>query len=618
MRLHCCHRKGMPKPVTRQGGRAEGEINQLLTKKHTIKPNIHKEEYQALKQLKKDNTRVVLTADKGVSMVVMDREEYNKKSEELLEQPNYKIIQTDPTNKYRNKLISILKSIKSEGGIDDNTYKRLYPTAATPPKYYGLPKVHKPGMPLRPIISSIGSVTYSTAKELSRILKPLVGRSPHHVMNNLDFLESIKGIQVQPEECMVSYDVEALFTSVPVEESISIIEKLLEEDKDLHQRTAMSVNQIICLLKFCLNTTYFTFQGKMYEQVRGAAMGSPLSPIVANLFMEDLETKALATAPSTPKIWKRFVDDTFTIIQKLDKEAFLEHINSINDNIHFTYEDPKEDGSIPFLDMLIIPDEEGRLNTKVYRKPTHTDQYLHWDSHHSITSKYSVIGTLYHRARTVCSNQDYLESEEKHLIKSLNRCKYPKWALNRVKIKSQTAQKKNKPNSKKPASKNNKGPKTHIVVPYHQGLSESYKGTCKKYGIEVHLKGGHTIKDLLVAPKDKDPILKRSGVIYRFKCGRVDCDHEYIGESARNFEDRFKEHLKSPSPIHDHINISGHPVTIDNFFILGRENQNLIRLIKEALYIRANNPSLNKNVGKYHLPHIWDEVLHNISELKLH
>ena len=89
----------------------------------------------------------------------------------------------------------------------------------------------------------------------------------------------------------------------------------------------------------------------------------------------------------------------------------------------------------------------------------------------------------------------------------------------------------------------------------------------------MHLKGDHTIKDLLMAPKDKDPILKRSGVIYRFKCGRVDCYHEYIGESARNFEERFKEHLKSPSPIHDHINISSHSVTIDNFSILGREDQ---------------------------------------------
>ena len=211
-------------------GKAEelrGEIKQLLMKKHTIKPNIHKEEYQALKQLKKDNTRMVLTADKGVSIVVMDREENIQKSDELLKEPNYKIIQTDPTTKYRNKLISLLKSIKSEGGIDDNTYKRLYPTAAAPPKYYWLHKIHRQGMPLRPIISSIGSVTYATAQELSRILKPLVSRSPHHVMNDLEFLESIRGIQLLPEECMVSYDVEALFTSVPVESAISIIRKLL-------------------------------------------------------------------------------------------------------------------------------------------------------------------------------------------------------------------------------------------------------------------------------------------------------------------------------------------------------------------------------------------------------
>ena len=187
-----------------------------------------------------------------------------------------------------------------------------------------------------------------------------------------------------------------------------------------------------------------------------------------------------------------------------------------------------------------------------------------------------------------------------------------------MKIKSQTStQKKSNQNSKKSAPNNSRWPKTHIVVPYHQGLSESFKRTCRKYGIEVHLKGGHTIKDLLMAPKDKDPILKRSGFIYRYKCGRVDCDHEYIGQSARNFEERFKEHLKAPSPIHDHINISGHSVTIDNFSILGREDQNLTRPIKEALYIRVNNPSLNKNIGKYHLPHIWDKVLLNISELKL-
>ena len=249
-------------------GKAEelrGEIKSLLKKNHNTKPNIPNEEYLALKKIKKDNTKMVFTVDNGVSMIVVDREEYIHKSEELLHQPNYKILQSDPTNKYKNKLISLLKSIKAEGGMDENTYRRLYPTGAGPPKYYGLPKVHKPGMPLRPIISSIGSVTHATAKELSRIFKPLVGKSSHHVKNNMDFIESLKGIQLQPEECMVSFDVEALFTSVPVKSAISIIKKHLEEEKDLHQRTTMTVKQITCLLEFCLRTTYFTFQGKMYE-----------------------------------------------------------------------------------------------------------------------------------------------------------------------------------------------------------------------------------------------------------------------------------------------------------------------------------------------------------------
>ena len=274
-------------------------------------------------------------------------------------------------------------------------------------------------MPLRPIISSVGSVTHATAKELARIIKPLVGGSQHHVKNNMDFIQSIEGIQLKSDECMMSFDVESLFTSVPIEPSIEIIKKLLEDDKCLHLRTKMTVNQISCLLKFCLKTTYFTFQGKFFEQVKGATMGSPISPIVANFFMEDLEVKALSTAPTPPTLWKRFVDDTFIIIQRSYKETFLQHLNSIDDNIHFTCEDSNEDGSIVFLDMLITPDENGRLNTSVNRKETHTDQYLHWDSHHAITSKYSVVGTLFHRARTVCSTPGQLQKEVKHLYQSL-------------------------------------------------------------------------------------------------------------------------------------------------------------------------------------------------------
>ena len=156
-----------------------------------------------------------------------------------------------------------------------------------------------------------------------------------------------------------------------------------------------------------------------------------------------------------------------------------------------------------------------------------------------------------------------------------------------------------------------------MVIPYYRGLSESLKNICSRYGVQVYFKGGNTIKNLLMAPKDKDPIMKKSGVTYRYRCNRVDCDEEYIGESSRVFGERFKEHQKAPSPIFDHTNTSGHNINIENFSIVGREDQNLKRAIKEALFIRVNNPSLNRNVGKFHLPHIWDEVLFNTSELKL-
>ena len=139
----------------------------------------------------------------------------------------------------------------------------------------------------------------------------------------------------------------------------------------------------------------------------------------------------------------------------------------------------------------------------------------------------------------------------------------------------------------------------------------------QKHGEQVHCKGGNTIKSLLMNPKDKDPITKKSGITYRYKCNRVDCDDEYIGESSRTFGERFREHLKAPP---QYMTLLTSLVTIPPLTtsaLWRREDQHLIRDIKEAIYIRVNNLSLDKNIGKYHLTHIWDEVLLNISELKV-
>ena len=409
---------------------------------------------------------------------------------------------------------------------------------------------------------------------------------------------------------MVSYDVKALFTSVPTTKACSIIKQRLEEDPELNQRTSLSIGNIISLLEFCITSTYFSFQGKFYKQVEGAAMGSPLSPIVANIYMENFEVEAITSAPNPPQFWKRYVDDTFTILQSSTKDEFLKHLNSIDQQIQFTAENQREDGAMPFLDILVSPGRDGSLSTSVYRKPTHTDLYLQWGSHHPLSSKYSVNGTLQHRAHNISSNTQLLQKEEEHLHQALKKCQYPTWALNKIKHKMKN------PGTRTTTNRNsNITQKSYIVVPYYAGLSKNIQNIGRKFGVQVHCKGGTTIKNVLIAPKDKDPMLKQSWVIYRYHCDRVDCDEEYIGESSRTFGERFKEHLKPPSPIYDHSNISGHNVSINNFKIVGMEDFNQMRAIKEAIYIRVNDPNLNRNVGKHHLPHVWDEVLANISEL---
>ena len=187
--------------------------------------------------------------------------------------------------------------------------------------------------------------------------------------------------------------------------------------------------------------------------------------------------------------------DTFVILKQDKRDKFLQHINSVHPAIQFTTEEQRQDGSMPFLDILVTPQEDGTLTTRVYRKPIHTDQYLQWDSHHNLACKYSVIKTLTHRAKAVCSSSQLLKEELKHLEEVLTQCKYPRWAIQ--KIQREQEQKKNK-KSKERNTRTQK--RCDIVVPYTKGLCESYKSICIKYGVQAYIKGGNT-EELIDVPK---------------------------------------------------------------------------------------------------------------------
>ena len=219
----------------------------------------------------------------------------------------------------------------------------------------------------------------------------------------------------------------------------------------------------------------------------------------------------------------------------------------------------------PFLDTLVTIELNNTFSTTVYRKPTHTDQYLHWDSNYHITAKPSVHNTSVHRAKVVSSSQDRLDKELQHIKTALQACQFLNWALNQWHhrfINNNQGNNNNPTTTNNNTNQDNNPTKRNItlVVPFIPGTSEKFKKLGKARGIQVHYKGTNTLRILLGNSKDKDPKANKTGIIYHYKCPHINCPEAYIGESGRALGDRVKEHLKEPSPIHQHSVTTGHPL----------------------------------------------------------
>ena len=198
----------------------------------------------------------------------------------------------------------------------------------------------------------------------------------------------------------MSFDVVSLFTHVPTSQAIQVTCDRLMNDSSLTDRTSLAVDDICSLLQLCLEATYLAFEGKVYRQIHGTGMGSPVSVVVANLVMEDVEQEALSTFHTPPRFWRRYVNDTCTALPSNLVDSYHDHLNSINPCIQFMIE-RESDGQLPFLDILLNREEDGSIRTSVYHKATHTDQYLCFHSHHPAANKRAVVRTLMCRAEAL-------------------------------------------------------------------------------------------------------------------------------------------------------------------------------------------------------------------------
>ena len=231
-------------------------------------------------------------------------------------------------------------------------------------------------------------------------------------------MNRVKDLKILPDETLVSYDVVAMYPSIPQDRAIDIVYQKLVNDTDLIDKTKMTPTEVIELLQICVGEVYFVFNNKIYIQIKGLAIGYSSSGFTADIFMETIETRALQTFINPPSFWARFVDDVYSNPKTITKDRFLTHLKDQDPNIDWTSEE-EQDNTLPYIDARTHRNPDGSLRLTVYRKPTHTDQYLNFQSNHHISHKLAVPKTLLHRADTVITDENDMPSEEKHIKRAL-------------------------------------------------------------------------------------------------------------------------------------------------------------------------------------------------------
>ena len=409
---------------------------------------------------------------------------------------------------------------------------------------------------------------------------------------------------------MASFDVSSLFTNVPLDECIDLCVDLVFEDCDtfIFKDCKFNRDHFRKLLSFAVRDNHFVFNGQLYDQLDGVAMGSPLGPSMASIFMCALEQKYLNGCPSEfkPVLYRRYVDDTYCLFRHREHvDKFLEHINKFHPNIRFTVE-VEEDNNLSFLDVLVTH-EQGGFSTSLYRKKTFTGLYTDYASLAPDKYKINLVRILVFRAFHICSSYISFHYELMRIKRILTENCFPRSIIDRV-IKSFLDGK----FGKKPPKKTDDKTPLIFCLPYlgrytlqvKTRLIRLIKQCYPELKLEVIFTAPKRISSLFRF-KDKLPSLICSSVIYRYRS--PGCHASYYGKTTRNLVVRCREHLgineagqkikSSPSAVGDHISKSGHDTSLENVEIISRTDNSFDLLIHESLLILRDRPSLNSQLS---------------------
>ena len=592
------------------------ECHNELKINRTPPQNLTPLQLHAIGDLKKQKQILILTADKGNVTVLMYKKDYEQKMNNLLSGAEYeKITNTNFKTDQETHVTKTIQRMRKAFPLATDELKLMLPITPTrTPHMYGSPKTHKIDIPMRPIVSSIDSLTRNIEKYLKTILQPLTKNSNFNLTNSYQALEIIKDAPVDQNTRMCSFDVKNMFTSIPRDELYTVLKTRLENDTTLFSRTNLDPEQIVDLVKLTLDNTYFQFGDSLYKQKIGLPMGSPISPPLADIFMEDRLQRATESHANNPFVLKKYVDDILCLYDctKTNPEQYLTHLNSCDPHIQFTLEKEK-DNQLPYLDILITRQNHS-LHTAVYRKPTDKGILLNFKSNHPYSTKAAVVRSGLTRAHLYCKNNE-LTNEITKVYKILQKNDYPNHFINKIhqKVKIYIAKKAQAPAPPQPNDQNqpmNAAPNTDntithtLTLPYMQGQSEILHKITKKHfpSIRVTYKSKNTLRSQLTHVKPKSDISLKN-VIYKISC--QDCDGIYIGETLRNAQTRVKEHKAKLKHMQDeqdnnhnkialHAQKYNHDINFVGTEILAHESNYRKRKTKEAVAMLSHNNTFSK------------------------
>ncbi|UYV62441.1 hypothetical protein LAZ67_2000599 [Cordylochernes scorpioides] len=467
---------------------------------------------------------------------------------------------------------------------------RLTDRAAHSAYIYGLPKIHKPEVPLRPIIAYHLSPAYPLAKYLSSFLSPLLTNYNNTLSINSTphFINELTALKPDPAYTMCSFDVTSLYLCLPHQLITDGLTHFLQsQNVDSHTSST-----IVQLTKTCLSMNTFSFLQHHYRQFRGSPMGSPLSTIIAEIVMTRIDNWITHTLPTDIQFWRRYIDDVFCICKR---GFILSTLNNYNQDISFTLE-TETNHVLPFLDILIIRTPSS-FHTTVYHKKQCPPCYTHYNSHCPTSHKIKIVRTLTKRISTHCSIDIFKIIERNRIITQLSMASFPLWFINKY--------------TYTPASSNPSMTYRSLCFLPYSPSSVDIARKLKSYGIRTIYKNSPNLLSSLRHPHTKSSAppapLRSVGAVYSVSCEQ--CPATYVGETGRSVSIRMTEHSRNisrqdtKSLIYQHMQTTGHTFNINNPTIHYSHIHILHqRLILESIdIIGARYLSYSRtNIGKGH------------------